>query len=293
MGLLLLMGGADVKPVLDVYTGAAAGYSLRKIRTAYSGSAVRVRRSSDSAEQDIGFAGSLIDTAALTSFCSGANGFVVTWYDQTGNNRHVTKSTALQQPKIFDSSTGVVLDGGRPAVYSDGTTSLFCEPSPFPATGDIAFDIFSVCNRASGTDQLHLLGITDLTPPTDRRIVAVYGVDSATQRSVRLYGGFTTYNSTFSGRTALNVNYAGSGGAINAIVKKNTLTVAGFSNTGLNIQATAAFKLFGIGTSTAGAAATNASAGAVGYIQEAIFYLSSQSSRVQIQDNQMRYWGVS
>jgi hypothetical protein len=41
--------------LLDIYPNAAAAYSLRKLRNAYSGSAVRVRRSVDNAEQDFGF----------------------------------------------------------------------------------------------------------------------------------------------------------------------------------------------------------------------------------------------
>jgi type III restriction enzyme len=41
--------------LLDQYSGAAAAYSLRKLSTSYSGSAIRVRRSSDNAEQNIGF----------------------------------------------------------------------------------------------------------------------------------------------------------------------------------------------------------------------------------------------
>jgi hypothetical protein len=55
--------------LLDLFPGAAAAYSLRKLRAAYSGSAVRVRRSSDNTEQDIGFTtqGEL-DTASLLSF---------------------------------------------------------------------------------------------------------------------------------------------------------------------------------------------------------------------------------
>ena len=53
----------------DYGSGAVAAYSLRKLRAAYSGSAVRVRRSSDNTEQDIGFTtqGEL-DTASLLSF---------------------------------------------------------------------------------------------------------------------------------------------------------------------------------------------------------------------------------
>jgi hypothetical protein len=55
--------------LLDLFPNAAAAYSLRKLRAAYSGSAVRVRRSSDNTEQDIGFTtqGEL-DTTSLLSF---------------------------------------------------------------------------------------------------------------------------------------------------------------------------------------------------------------------------------
>jgi hypothetical protein len=41
--------------LLDLYPNAAVAYSLRKLRTAYSGSAIRVRRSVDNTEQDFGF----------------------------------------------------------------------------------------------------------------------------------------------------------------------------------------------------------------------------------------------
>jgi hypothetical protein len=59
----------ESSPVLDDYTGAAAAYSLRKVRSAYTGSAVRVRRSSDDGLQDIGFdANGDLDTTALTTF---------------------------------------------------------------------------------------------------------------------------------------------------------------------------------------------------------------------------------
>jgi hypothetical protein len=40
--------------LLDTYGGAKSAYSLRKIRTSYSGYAIRVRRSNDNTSQDIG-----------------------------------------------------------------------------------------------------------------------------------------------------------------------------------------------------------------------------------------------
>jgi hypothetical protein len=41
--------------LLDLYPNAAVAYSLRKLRTTYSGSAIRVRRSVDNTDQDFGF----------------------------------------------------------------------------------------------------------------------------------------------------------------------------------------------------------------------------------------------
>jgi hypothetical protein len=64
--------------------GLAAAYSLSQLFTTYTGDAIRVRRSSDNAEADIGFDGTDLDTSSLTSFCSGTDGFVTTWYDQSG-----------------------------------------------------------------------------------------------------------------------------------------------------------------------------------------------------------------
>jgi hypothetical protein len=106
--------------LLDTYSGAAAAYSLRKLRTAYTGNAIRVRRTSDNTEQNIGFVNNVLDTASLTSFCSGTNGFVTTWYDQSGNGRDATQTTAANQPQIV-SSGSVILENGKPAVQFDGS----------------------------------------------------------------------------------------------------------------------------------------------------------------------------
>ena len=54
--------------ILDTYTGAAVAYSLRKLRNDYSGSAIRVRRSSDNTEQDIAFSGNDLDTQTMLDF---------------------------------------------------------------------------------------------------------------------------------------------------------------------------------------------------------------------------------
>ena len=109
-------------PLLDTYTGAAAAYSLRRLSSSYSGSAIRVRRASDNTEQDIGFnVFGELDTVSLASFCSGTDGFVAKWYDQSGNANDVTQTTTANQPKIYDSSTGVVTENGKPALLWQNT----------------------------------------------------------------------------------------------------------------------------------------------------------------------------
>jgi hypothetical protein len=101
--------------LLDLYPNAAVAYSLRRLRSGYTGSAIRVRRSSDSAEQDIGFVSNVLDTASLLTFVGAGDGFVTTWYDQSGLGFNATQTSALVQPEIV---LGGVLwtQNGKPAV---------------------------------------------------------------------------------------------------------------------------------------------------------------------------------
>jgi hypothetical protein len=112
--------------LLDTYTGATMAVSVRKLRNAYSGSAIRVRRSSDNTEQDIGFSGGNLDTSALLSFVGSGgtdNGFITTWYDQSGNGNNHLQATAVNQPKIVNNGVVLTLTGvgtARPKVQFDG-----------------------------------------------------------------------------------------------------------------------------------------------------------------------------
>ena len=59
--------------LLNSYPNAKLAFSLRKLSTSYSGSAIRVRRSSDNTEQDIGFVNNQLDTTSLQSFVGSTN----------------------------------------------------------------------------------------------------------------------------------------------------------------------------------------------------------------------------
>ena len=109
--------------LLDTYSGAAAAYSLRRLSSTYEGSAIEVRRASDNATQDIGFVNNELDTSTLSTFCSGTNGFVTTWYDQSGNGYDATQTTASNQPQIV-SSGSVINENGKPTVQFDGSNDI-------------------------------------------------------------------------------------------------------------------------------------------------------------------------
>jgi hypothetical protein len=102
--------------LLDNYQNAAMAYSLRLLRNEYAGSAIRVRRSNDNAEQDIAFDNSgNLDTTTLSTFVGANNGFVTIWYDQSGNGRNATQTTAARQSRIVNNGT-VELLGSKPCI---------------------------------------------------------------------------------------------------------------------------------------------------------------------------------
>ena len=117
--------------LLDTYSGAAAAYSLRLLDSTYTGDAIVVRRASDNTTQSIGFVNNELDTASLESFCSGTDGFVTTWYDQSGASgaADMTQSTASNQPKIV-SAGSTILENGEPTIEFDYTNSQHFSASP-------------------------------------------------------------------------------------------------------------------------------------------------------------------
>lgn len=89
---------------LDTYPSASAAYSLRKLNSAYEGNCIRVRRSGVSpGEQDIGFVDDFLDMATLAAYVGVNEGYVVKWYDQSGNSRDAYMDNISYQPKIVTS----------------------------------------------------------------------------------------------------------------------------------------------------------------------------------------------
>jgi len=115
--------GNPYTPILDTYSGATAAYSLRKLSSTYTGSAIRVQRSSDSTQQDIGFVDNELDVASLNSFVGAGTGTVVTWYDQSGNNYDCIKNGSVGTPDIIVAGTTQTLNN-KTALYFNGSKTL-------------------------------------------------------------------------------------------------------------------------------------------------------------------------
>ena len=126
-GVVSSSGGVNPM-LLDVYNGASSAYSLQKLRTLYTGYAIRVRRSSDNTSQDIGFLNGNLDTTSISSFVGANDGFVSIWYDQSGNAYNFEQSTLDYQPKIVNAGS-LLTKNSKPTVVFDGLSDFMSIPS--------------------------------------------------------------------------------------------------------------------------------------------------------------------
>jgi hypothetical protein len=147
-----VIAGREVVPLglIDRYGGAAAAYSFRSLSLYYTGPVVRVRRSSDNTESD--FTAAEVSDGTLITFCGAGNGFVRTWYDQSGNGRNANQPTSAAQPQVV-SSGALVTYGTKPATSYDG--SMFMTTTGFaslPAFTAVYCAI--VCQQKAGATAL-------------------------------------------------------------------------------------------------------------------------------------------
>ena len=149
--------------ILDDYPNASAAYSLRALNSAYTGAAIKVRRSSDNEEQDIGllYDGTL-DTSSLLSFVGAGDGFVSKWYDQSGAGNNAAQTSASKQPILV--SNGAVNElNGKPTMSFSSPFLMHLNLTEYPFTsGGSATEksIFAVALNDSTTDQ-NLYNIAD------------------------------------------------------------------------------------------------------------------------------------
>lgn len=273
---------AILATMLDVYPSAAAAYSTRLLRGAYYGSsAIRVRRSSDNAESNIGFTTSgNLDEAAITTFCGAGTGFVTTWYDQSGNSRNVLQATAGNQPIIYLSGF-VIVNNSKPAVLFQASTVKSLEGLwSQTITTESNFGVFSVNNSTDSFGRVLSQGGNGNDYDASAYIPMIRNGTTAAM------GSFTTgllSSAAISYSTQTLFSSIHSGSQLSNQVNNNSAAVA--SDT-LNLNVTR--------TTIGGPTSTSIATGSLdGMVQEVIIYYTNQTAnRTGISNNINTYYGI-
>lgn len=260
---------ASCSYLLDQYSGAAAAYSLRKLDCDYTGYAIRVRRSSDNTEQDIGFtANGDLDTSTLKTFVGANDGFVTTWYDQSNNSRDAAQTTSTRQPIIIQAGV-VERKNSKPSLYYDGSRYLTVTLSAVLSQPNT---IFIVGSNSGATDR-HMIDQAGSTG-TSRNIIGVSG-----SQLITYAGGLLTYGAN---TTNFSLYTAIFNGASSKIQRNGSGAVTG--NAG-----TQSMGSFNIGKGQ-GDPDQNA---IIGNISEVIIYNSNQNTNISgIESNINSYYSI-
>lgn len=121
------------KPILNIITGAVGAYGITRLNYAYNEAAIRVRRSNDNAELDVGFSNSGIDLSTLTNFVGNNSAFIKTWYDQSGNNNNAIQTNSDNQLLLINNGILEELsyfDGSNYHLEVANSTSLDITTAP-------------------------------------------------------------------------------------------------------------------------------------------------------------------
>jgi hypothetical protein len=199
--------------ILDRISDSVGAYSLRKLRNSYNGACIRVRRSSDNAEQDIGFVNNQLDTSSLLSFVGSGSGFVKTWYDQSSlGGSNAFQNTNASQPRIVNNGV-IETSSGKPSInflgsqwfdlgkQSLGAMSFFADSNQeFYGMNVFRVNVNregSIITKATADVALRNFSLYFGNFETGRPLILIRGVANGTPDSERLDNGlinYATYN---------------------------------------------------------------------------------------------------
>ena len=246
----------------DIVHNASLVYSLRKLKTSYSGPAIRVRRSSDNTEQDISFdASGNLNQTSLLSFVGSNNGFVTTWYDQSGSGINLTQSTASRQPQIVAAGV-VIVQNSKPALKSTvsantslasssasftfGSIHIVGQSSSIPSTGNYQ----AFFQQAGGisfaryyNDGNTFLGRLEFAA---NGATAINTTTSQTPTNLAIYSSVFNEGKAYKNRVVIATNISST-----PISSSNTFTVFNNPGASMTLDGTMSeFIIFGTGVST-------------------------------------------
>jgi len=134
---------------LNQFPNASLGLSLDLLDSDYTGFCIRVRRSSDNTELDIGFVNNVLDTASLLTFVGSGNGFASIIYDQVGSNNMVQNTASLQGQIVSNGS--LILKGGKPCIIRSANDNGGYLSTYLPNDGATVKGIFYVGDNEGKT----------------------------------------------------------------------------------------------------------------------------------------------
>jgi len=241
------------------YSGAAAAYSVRQLGDANI--CMRVRRDGDDAEKNIGFGSDgFVDTTAISDFCGSDNGFVVTWFDQSGNAVDATQGTNAEQPKIYDGTDGITKDNGYPATEWSAASGQMLEANY--TTNSSEFTVVAVANSDDSSTNKTIV----LTPEA----LVFLGNDEAAKH---IQGNATQAIYSSADFTDQAIHFVGNSGSESFAGENGDTFVTVAESTATNGE-------LKIGNNA------NESIPFLGTIQEIVYYTSDQSSnRTGIEEN--------
>jgi hypothetical protein len=141
--------------LLDLFPNAAVAYSLRKLRNAYSGMAIRVRRSLDNAEEDFGFdSNGDLDGIAVNDFV----GYNLAIWSEDLSQTTWSKSASQVSPILINDPLGVA--SGR-VLLETAVTSTHGVSRATTGVGGNTYTV-SFWIKAQGRDNFRLSTTTGL-----------------------------------------------------------------------------------------------------------------------------------
>ena len=206
------------------------------------------------------------------------NGFVTTWYDQSGNVRNITQSTAGNQPRIVTAGA-VEIDGNKAGIFNFSTAAMQNNFGAIPQPFTRSYVITRKDNTQVGSNA-HYISNFDSTPNTTE-----YGVNATTMNQ---YAGGTPNAATVQpfalNETAVFTSIYNNAAAGSALSKNGNILTAPF-----NAGATGGLNGVRVGFILSGG-----TTGQFGISELLIFSSAiSTADRQTLERNQGAYYGVT
>ena len=180
------------------------------------------------------------------------DGFVETWYDQSGNGEDATQATAGSQPKIVDEGALVTDSNNNPEIDFDGSNK------------------FSFVNTVDSSPPYTVLSVSKVR---DTGTNVIYGVDTST--TAGFYNQTGTKHAIFSGGLVTGSAFAINTDYLRFDLFNGSSSVIGVNGNTTNVSLAADKTNTGFVIAFSGVSSPNTLDGT---IKEIILYQSDQSS---------------